>query len=92
MNRNYDVPAKVIGAVVRTLLEQGAIKVTAYLSPILTVKASRVMYGNKIDGRDSRADVRVTLGKPNYAERKFIKAALAANEPFPIKKYQIRQL
>lgn len=90
MNVKYDAPASVIGKVVRTLLEGQAAKVTAYLSPQLTVKASRVLFGRKIDKRDRRADVRLTVGVPNYAERRFIKACLAAGEPFPVKKFQVR--
>ena len=92
MNEKYDVPAAIVGKVVRTLLESGAHKVTAYLSPNQTVKACRKMYEGKISTpRDTRADVTVTVGVPNYSERRFIKMARAAGEPFPIKKLQIKQ-
>ena len=90
MNAKYDVEAKLIGNVVRTLLEMDAKKVTAYVSPRLTVKASRVLFAGKIDKRDARADVVVTVGVPNYEERRFIKAARAANEHFPVRKLQIK--
>ena len=103
MNQKLDAPGAVIGNVVRTLIELDAKKVTAYLSENLTVKASRVMYAPtkrvgrrkvrgkpRINGRDTRADIAVTVGVPNYAERRFIKACKAAGEPFPVKKLQIR--
>jgi len=90
MNAKYDVDASVIGKVVRTLIEMDAKKVTAFISPKLTVKASRVLFDGKISKRDARADVVVTLGVPNFSERRFIKAALAASEPFPVKKLQIK--
>lgn len=90
MSPKYDAPSGVIGNVVKTLLESDAAKVTAFLSPNLTVKASRVMFGGRIDKRDARADVRVTIGVPNYAERRFIKACKDAGEPFPIKRLQVK--
>lgn len=34
----------------------------------------------------------VKFGRPNYKEREFIKACKKANEPFPIKKLQIKYL
>ena len=90
MNQKYDVPAAVIGNVVRELLESDAKKVTAYLTPKLTVKASRLTFDGKVDQRSARADVRLTLGVPNHSERAFIKSCVAAGEPFPVKKMQIR--
>lgn len=90
MNKAYDAPAEVIGDVVRTLIETQLAKVTSFQSPSLTVKATRVMFAGRLDSRDKRADVRVTIGAPNYAERKFIKACKRAGEPFPIKKLQLK--
>jgi hypothetical protein len=36
-----------------------------------------------------QTEIVVTIGKPNYAERKFIELAKKAGEPFPIKKIQL---
>lgn len=94
----FDAPAADIGRVVRTLLDTPtARKVTLYLSEKLTVKASRMAYADdkkrgRFDRRDSRADVHVTVGTPNYEERRFIKWAKKALEPFPVKKLQIKHL
>lgn len=35
-------------------------------------------------------DLRLTIGRPNYSERKFIKQCVKAGEPFPIKKIQLK--
>lgn len=61
-------------------------RVTKFLSPALTVKAT---YRGKRDGRERRHIVSVTFGPPNYAERQFIKDCQSAGEPFPVKKLQI---
>lgn len=94
----WNVPAVDIGRVVRALLATDtARKVTLYVSPTLTVKASRMAYdGDKkrgrFDRRNSRADIHLTVGAPNYEERRFIKAALKAGEPFPVKKLLFKHL
>lgn len=62
-------------------------RATIYVAPDLTVKASRQ---RRHDGRDRAATYLVTIGKPNFAERRFIKKALQAHEPFPIKKVQLQ--
>ena len=90
MNQKYDVKGDIIGHVVRTLLATDARKVTAYLSPKLTVKASRLTFDGRVDKRSSRADVRLTLGVPNHAERAFIKACVKAGEPFPVARFQVK--
>lgn len=94
MNPKFDAQPGIIGRVVRTLIETpGAHKVTAYLSPNQTVKATQIVFCGKLPRKNARrADIRVTIGDPNHAERAFIKAARAAGEPFPIKKLQIKTL
>ena len=62
-------------------------KATKYVLPNLTIKATRQ---KKPDGRDRQETFIVTIGKPNYLERKFIKACIKAKEPFPIKKIQLK--
>lgn len=67
------------------ILEGGAIKATKYFSPTEVIKATRRMYGNKKSN-----EILFTFGKPNYAERKFIRDCKKACEQFPIKKVQIK--
>ncbi len=81
--------AMVLGRIITTLIDQDAKKVTAFLSPLLTVKASRRLCDGKIHRRARTIDVVVTIGKPNYQERRFIKDYQRAGEPFPVKRLQI---
>lgn len=65
----------------------GSRKATKYVTPTLTVKASR---RHKPNRRTRYAEVLLTIGTPNYAERAFIRLAKKAGERFPIKKVQLR--
>lgn len=62
-------------------------KAIGYISPHFTVKATRQ---KKSDRRDRQETFVVTIGKPNYAERAFIKTCIKAKEPFPVKKIQLK--
>jgi hypothetical protein len=75
-----------VGRLLETLLDADARKVTKYLAPDLTVKATR--QGRRHRGSRQQTFL-VTIGTPNYAERAFIKACQAAGETFPVKKIQI---
>lgn len=61
---------------------------TAYLSPDYTMRFSRVHRHSRKNGR-SRTFA-LTLGKPNYEAREFIKRCKKAGEPFPVKRPQLR--
>lgn len=84
MNIEATSAAKVIDALVE---DKTLRKATVFVSPFFVTKATRV---HRHDGRDSRLQMVVTVGKPNYAEREFIKLAKKAGEPFPIKKIQLK--
>jgi len=58
-------------------------RATIYLTPRLTVKATRRCVGK------NRIELLMTIGIPNYTEREFVKLCLKAREPFPIKKIQL---
>lgn len=74
-------------AVIEALLDSGAHRAIKYLSAKRTLKATRKSYKGKFNKRV--VEVQITDGPPNYDERKFIKLAKKAKEPFPIKKIQI---
>ena len=76
-----------VGRVVGTLIRTGAYSATKYVSPKYTVKATRRY---KLDHRASHVEFLVTLGVPNVVARNFIKQAIKAKEPFPIKKVQLK--
>lgn len=60
---------------------------TKYISPDLVVKAT--LHG-KWSWRSRGKVIHVTYGKPNYAEREFIKKCKKAGEKFPVKKIQLK--
>ncbi len=85
--------ARAAGDVVAAVLGQEAYKAVKYISPKLTVKATRQLLranGRRIDHRDKRVTLLVTIGTPNYEEEKFIKLAVKAGEPFPIKRIHMK--
>lgn len=72
---------------IETLMAVGARKATVYQHPKLTIKATRILKPNK---RDRSTTLVLTMGAPNYEERAFIKKCLKAQEPFPVRKVQLK--
>ncbi len=60
---------------------------TIYLSDTCTVKATR---RHKQDERYRHEEFVVSIGRPNYAEKKMVKDLLKAGVPFPVKKAQLK--
>ena len=85
------VSRAVFGQLAEIILEGGARQATKYLSERETVKATRPTYGGKFL-KSAHTTIVFTVGRPNYAERKFIRQAKEAGEPFPIRKIQVRWL
>lgn len=79
-----ELPFSVLGEVVFEALDKTVKTATKYVSPNMTIKATRRQQSRKA------IEVVVTIGKPNYAERQFIKACKKAGEPFPVKKIQLK--
>jgi hypothetical protein len=75
---------KVIDAIVSN---NDVIKATKYVSPKQVVRAVRTTY--RCFGRKPRKgdniQITLTIGKPNYLEREFIKLCTKAKEPFPVR-------
>lgn len=65
----------------------GARSAVKYISEKEVVRATRRL---KPDKRNTREEVVLTIGKPNYAERAFVKLCKKAGEPFPVKKVQLK--
>jgi hypothetical protein len=78
------VVSQVVGRVASDPEVHSAIK---YMAPDNVIKATRQ---GKFRSGERGSTVLVTFGKPNYAERLFIKKLKAAGEPFPVKKLQLR--
>jgi hypothetical protein len=90
-----EVPSKVYGQLAEILLSDKTIRrATKYLSPKLVVKLTARTYkyrnGKRGTKQDAHEDFVLTVGKPNYAERQFVKKLVAAGEPFPVKKIQLK--
>lgn len=62
-------------------------RATRYITHKHTLKITRA---RPVDRREKAETYILTVGAPNYAEREFIKRAVAAGEPFPIKKTQLQ--
>ncbi len=74
--------------VYQKLIEQvfygGAKTATAYISPKETVKATLRQKSQR------QTEILVTIGRPNYKERQFIKTCVKAGEQFPVSKIQLK--
>ncbi len=82
------IPSKEIGDVVSCLLAVPHVRrATCYVATNFTVKATRQ---RKADGRNRSATMLVTVGAPNFVERRFIRLATEAGELFPVKKIQLK--
>lgn len=71
------------------ILQGDILKATKYISPKEIIRATRTRVGGKIDKRYGM-EITLTIGKPNFLEREFIKLCKKAGEPFPIKKVQFK--
>lgn len=77
-----------ISGVIETLLRSGAIRTTKYLSEKQVVRAT--LRQSKGARKTDNIEIMLTLGRPNYDERAFVKACKKAGEPFPVKKIQFK--
>jgi hypothetical protein len=86
-----DDASKHVLSTVRTLVLSGAATATTFVSPTLTVRATRKRFKGKVPKRGN-VEVILTIGKPNHEARAFIRTAKQAGEPFPIKKIRLTGL
>ena len=76
-----------IARAVEAALAPGVRKATVYLSEDTVVKATRRHRGAK---NSRTTELILTLGRPNYEERAFIKTCKKAGEPLPVRKVQLK--
>jgi len=79
------VPWEYADKVIEPLMA-GERKAVMYLTPSLTIKATR---RHKPNRRERTVEILLTMGAPNFAERAFIRVAKKAGEPFPVRRVQI---
>ena len=74
--------------VVGCILQGGITKATKFVSPKEIVRATRTKTTFRKGGN---IEITLTIGRPNYAEREFIKDCQKAGEPFPVRNIQIKE-
>src|SRR3990167_4035054 len=86
------IPFDYIEPVIAMLLGTGALKATKYISKNQIVRAVLKTYkfNNHKPNKVGNIEITLTIGRPNYIEREFIKACQKAKEPFPIKRTQLK--
>lgn len=82
--------SKVTAQCVDAIVNFGAVRATKYIDEKTTAKATRITYRKNHRPRNKVLEIRITVGRPNYLERKFIKLLKEAAEPFPVKKIQLK--
>ena len=60
------------------------IRAVKYVSPVWIVRATRKRFGGKILKRGN-VEIILTIGRPNYIEREFVKLCHKAGEKFPMR-------
>ena len=88
IEESMKIPLSIVTKVVETLLVSGAKTVTKYLDDKTILRASRPTYDGKFG--TGNTTIILTIGRPNFAERQFIKLCKKAKEKFPIAKIQLK--
>lgn len=82
-----------INTIIQVLLDQKAKKATKFISDKEIIRAVRTVYktktGKKVFGAGN-IEITLTIGKPNFAEKEFIKLCKKAKEKFPLQKIQLK--
>lgn len=85
---NKQIQNAINNVMAEMLYDAGVVRsVVKYVDPKTVVRATR---RHKPDRRNSRTEFVLTIGAPNYLERKFVKLCVKAGEPFPVKKVQYK--
>jgi len=90
MISNHELRARQSAKVIRALLEADAWKAVLYLSPTEVARATRRYYASNRKPDAKRVEVLVSIGRPNFLEREFVRDCQKAGETFPIAKIQLK--
>ena len=83
---DFEAKQRKIGQCVQDVLNvKNCRRATAYMSESLTIKATNQ---RQLDKRDQSATVLVTIGRPNFVERRFIRLCKKAGMAFPLNQIQ----
>lgn len=86
---NIDI-VRAVGSVINAFNQPKVYSATKYLSDKIVVRATRRRYNGKLPAKNQNLEAILVIGRPNYAQKKFIKLCQKAKEPFPIKKVQLK--
>lgn len=89
MISHSELRARQSAKVIRALLDADAWKAVLYVAPDEVVRATRRYYARGRKPDPKRIEVLVTIGRPNFLERKFIKEH-PGGATFPIAKIQLK--
>lgn len=67
---------------------EGVKTATKYLAPDLTARLT--IDKLSLTPREQRLFLRLTVGRPNWTEKQFIKQCIKAGEKFPVRKVQLK--
>lgn len=76
------IPMNAVSKTVELLLRTESHRATKYLTPNLVVRATRIKNRHQVI-------ILLTIGRPNYLGRVFVKNCQKAGETFPVKKVQL---
>lgn len=68
-----------------SILNKDVIRATLYISVKQIIRATKKRYGNKLIDKQN-IEIALTIGKPNYVEKEYIKMIKKTDIPFPILK------
>lgn len=79
---------RITSHVVDMLVSSGARRATKFVTPKFVVRATIRRDRRRIPTKGT-VEISLTIGRPNFAERRFIKALKKTGEPFPVKKIKL---
>ena len=86
--QDYEYAMRKLGEAVGDVIAGSNVRrATAFISPTLTMKATAQ---RRQDKRSKSSTVLVTVGAPNFLERRFIRVCQKAGMAFPLKQVQLR--
>ena len=78
--------------VISLLLLTNSWKATKYISPKEVLRVTRRRYLHSSKSFVSHIELVINVGRPNYAEKEFIKKLVKTKVPFPVKKIQLKAI
>jgi hypothetical protein len=81
-----------IDAVIFAAISPGMRRATKYLNDSTVVRATKRVYKGRKQQLGGPIEILLTVGKPNFRERLFIKACKKSGESFPVIKVQWRKI